>query len=105
MKKVLIFSISFLINYQLFAQNDTLFYKKIHYDAIYNINGIQLLNKDSANRINCYQFIYNKNKELIEIDYFKNGNIFNNDPYLGVAKIINKYSNLTMQTNNNVTTM
>jgi YD repeat-containing protein len=62
------------------------YYRHAYLDERYNITGKYPVSADLASRINCYRFAYNKNGELVKIDYLKEGRNVR-DPLFRTAQI------------------
>ena len=62
------------------------YYRHASLDERYGIIGKYPVSEDLANRINCYRFAYNKDGELVKIDYLKEGRNAK-DPLFRAAQI------------------
>jgi hypothetical protein len=62
------------------------YYRYASLDEMYGIIGKYPVSEDLASRINCYRFAYNKDGELVKIDYLKEGKNAK-DPLFRTAQI------------------
>jgi hypothetical protein len=66
-------------------------YRKIDIGSRHEIVGRFPVDDETAAKINCYHFIYDKNHKLVTVEFQRNGRL-DYDSYLGVARVIIEYS-------------